>query len=112
MSVISDLLDKGLTALTEKGAVSLALSGTAHSFNALVEPIESTDQGKEDWTPSDDEEAFVYLAKSEEATKTRPTRGQSFYDATAGIYYEIREPRSKGPMLTSRYRCRLTREVN
>lgn len=112
MSELQEYLRHGLRVLKEKGAVSVVLSGTAHSFPAIIEHIEGASQQREDWTPSDDEECYLHIEKAdEEAVGVDPKRGQSFYHAATGLYYEIIEAKRKGPFLTSRYRCRIVREV-
>lgn len=88
----------------------LQLVGTARTFAAVLESVGPESQTV-DYTPSDDEECIVHIAKSIElAAGADPQRGQSFYDAATGLYYEIMEAHRKGPHFTSRYRCRIVRE--
>lgn len=112
MSELRDYLNLGLGVLKEKGAVPVALSGTAHSFNVLIQEIATASREREDWTPSDDEECYVFIDKDDEAAAgAKPHRGQSFYRAETGLYYEIMETHNKGPYLASRYRCRIVQEI-
>lgn len=101
-----------IASITSYAGQPLSLVGTAAVLHAMFEPVDPVKDSQTDYTPSDDEECFVHIAKTEEdKMNVAPTRGQSFYCATSGLYYDITEAHRKGSALTSRYRCRIVQEV-